>query len=348
LPGRNWLRVSRPAAVYPALTSVPVPDGDPAAQLAAHAFLALDAESARFTIRPGRWDVQESIVIPAGYRLVASAGTTLTFADTAALVSHGPVELIGSADAPVILQARSGQSWPGMTVLDAGQPSLLERVIVRDTHALTMGDWVLTGGVNFYASPVKLLDCELRDSHGEDALNIIHSRFDISRLLIDGTASDAFDADFSTGTITDSRFEHIGIAGGGDGIDVSGSQVAVSRINFDDVSDKALSVGERSEITARDIRVQGTGTGAAAKDGSMLLLSDAQISDAQFAGLAAYTKKAEHGPAEIVAENVAISGAGERAIAQKGSRISIDGKAVESRDLDVDALYETVMRKGLK
>jgi hypothetical protein len=248
----------------------------------------------------------------------------------------------------VVLQAQSGQSWPGMTVLDAAKPSLLDHVIVRDTHALTIGDWVLTGGVNFYASPVKILNSQLLDSHGEDALNIIHSRFDISGLLIRDTASDAFDVDFATGTITDSRFEHIGTAGGGDGIDISGSQVAVSAIEFSDVSDKALSVGERSEMTAREIRVDGAGTGAAAKDGSTLVLSDTEIAAARFAGLAAYTKKAEHGPAEIVAERVVIKDADESAIAQLGSRISIDGVAVEPRDLDVEALYETVMRKGLK
>jgi hypothetical protein len=122
----------------------------------------------------------------------------------------------------------------------------------------------------------------------------------------------------------------------------------VSVIEFRDVSDKALSVGERSEMTAREIRIDGAGTGAAAKDGSTLVLADTEIAAARFAGLAAYTKKAEHGSAEIVADRVVINGAEEPVIAQLGSRISIDGIAAEARDLDVEALYETVMHKGLK
>jgi hypothetical protein len=351
LPGRNWLRTSQPAPVYPPLSANPLPDGDTAAQLAAQPFLSLDKTAARFSIKPGNWDVQQSLVIPAGFNLVMEAGTTLRFAPGAALVAHGPLRLRGSVEAPVVLQGQAGKTWPGIVVLDAHGPSSFEHVVVRDTHSVTLDAWSLTGGVNFYASPVELRDCAFYASHGEDALNIIHSRFDISGLLVSGTASDAFDADFSTGTVRRSRFENIGAAGGGDGIDISGSQVAVSQIEFSEISDKALSVGERSEMTARNIKITGAGTGAAAKDGSLLVLNDAEINGVQFAGLTAYIKKEEHGAAEIIAQQVTVAGANARsepAIAQLGSRITFDGATIEPRDLDVDALYETVMRKGGK
>ena len=87
LPGRNWLRTSQPAPVYPPLSANPLPDGDPAAQLAAQPFLSLDKAAARFSIKPGNWDVQQSLVIPAGFNLVMEAGTTLQFAPGAALVT---------------------------------------------------------------------------------------------------------------------------------------------------------------------------------------------------------------------------------------------------------------------
>jgi hypothetical protein len=176
----------------------------------------------------------------------------------------------------------------------------------------------------------------------------VHSQFDISGILIRGTASDAFDADFSTGTLTASRFVEVGTAGGGDAVDVSGSQITVSASEFRDVSDKALSVGEKSVMNASNIIIDTVGTGAASKDGSILNLSDAKISNASFAGLTAYVKKPEYGPAEIIAIDIVIKDAQTPVLVQTGSRVQLDGEDSAARDIDVDALYETVMRKGLR
>jgi hypothetical protein len=58
------------------------------------------------------------------------------------------------------------------------------------------------------------------------------------------------------------------------------------------------------------------------------------------AGLMAYTKKPAYGPAQLDANRVTITGDGRKAIAQLGSRITIDGVRVASEPLDVDALYD--------
>jgi hypothetical protein len=178
--------------------------------------------------------------------------------------------------------------------------------------------------------------------------NIIHSRFDIRGLLIRGTESDAFDADFATGTLTNSRFMEIGKAGGGDAVDISGSEITVTASQFHDVSDKALSVGEKSTMIAREIFIDSVGTGAASKDGSTLQLADAEIQNAAFAGMTAYIKKPEYGPAEIIAENITIKNAETPVLVQTGSRVQVDGQNIDTRDVDVGELYETVMRKGLR
>jgi hypothetical protein len=232
--------------------------------------------------------------------------------------------------------------------MEAGKRSVLEHVVVKGTTSVVTDAWTLTGGVNFYASDVQLSNCELHGSQGEDALNIIHSEFELLNTVIDGTASDAFDADFADGSVKGGEFRNIGTAGGGDAIDVSGSRVTVIGTHFENVSDKALSVGEKSELDARDVTIGSVGTGAASKDGSRLLLSDAKISNASFAGLTAYIKKPEYGAAEIVAQNVRIDSAETPVLVQTGSRVQLDGTEQETRDINVAALYETVMRPGLR
>jgi hypothetical protein len=148
--------------------------------------------------------------------------------------------------------------------------------------------------------------------------------------------------------VTGSRFVNVGLAGGGDAVDVSGSEISVLDSEFSDVSDKALSVGERSTMEAAGITVSSSGTGAASKDASVLRIKDSEISGVTFAALTAYIKKPEYGPAEIVADNVRISESETTVLAQTGSRIVVDGEEAESRDVNVDALYETIMRKGLR
>jgi hypothetical protein len=348
LERRPWYKAQRVTSGIAARAASPIPVSSVEAQLERHEFLRLDSANRRLTVTPGDWPVAEHLIVPRGYGLAIGAGTRLRFAQDAALVVHGPVEFSGTAAAPIELVAAGEAGWPGMVVLEAGAESQLVHVTVRDTTSVIMDGWTLTGGVNFYASDVALNNCRFENSRGEDALNIIQSTFTIADTEIRGTASDAFDSDFSTGTIDGGAFIDIGRAGGGDAVDVSGSEVVVNGTRFENVSDKALSIGERSSMQAGLVIIKGAGTGAAAKDGSALSLKDSVIDTASFAGLTAYIKKPEYGPARIDAQGVRVIGAEKPVLAQTGSIVEIDGVAAPTEDIDVDALYETVMRPGLR
>ncbi len=348
ITGRPWIRTFRPQRANPALSRLPVPDSTVDEQLTTHAFLTIDEAENHILVRSGDWVVNESLVVPQGYELHITAGTTLRFATDAALVAFDSVRFAGTAGAPIVLTSADGKSWPGMVVMNASAPSALDHVHVSNTHGIVMPGWTLTGGVTFYMSDVELLNCEFSNSLGEDALNIVHSNFEIRSIVISGTASDGLDADFSTGRVLGGRFVDIGNAGGGDAIDVSGSQISVEGVEFARIADKSLSVGERSDMTVVNVNVQETGTGVAAKDGSILRISDSRIAGASFAAMTAYIKKPEYGAATIVANNVQVEATEIPVLAQTASKILLDGVAVETRDINVDALYETIMKPGLR
>ena len=97
-------------------------------------------------------------------------------------------------------------------------------------------------------------------------------------------------------------------------------------------------------MTASAVRIDGAGTGAASKDGSRLELFDSTVSRVRFTGLAAYIKKPEYGSARIEARNITFSQVDSQALAQTGSEVTIDGVPVTPREVDVDQLYETIMR----
>jgi hypothetical protein len=140
-------------------------------------------------------------------------------------------------------------------------------------------------------------------------------------------------------------FQDIGKAGGGDGLDLSGSQVMVNGSHFRNISDKGLSVGEQSKVKAANLIIEHVGIGAASKDSSELEISNSTINQAENAGLMAYIKKpAEFGPARINARDIKFNGTNVRARAQNGSSITIDGIPVPTEEIDVGQLYKTIMK----
>ncbi len=342
----RWGVTAEPTAV--ALRRHPIPAATLEEALAAHPFLRRDGESRVLSVAAGRWQVAGSLVVPPGFGLELAAGTTLRFGASEGLIVHGPVDFEGTADEPVVLEGAADGSWQGIAVLGAGGPSHWRHVTVRNTTGTHRSDWVLTGGTVFYQSDIEMVDCFFEGNRAEDALNIIRSDYRLEQLRIVDAASDAFDSDFSYGAVVGGQFVNIGHVGGGDAIDVSGGRVDIDGARFVNIADKALSVGERSETTATGLVIEKAGVGAACKDGSRLTLSDSAITEVSFAALAAYVKKPELGPAWLEARNISYQGAVPQARAQEGSTLIIDGSRVKGEELDVDQLYETIMRPGLK
>ncbi|MHA1599239.1 MAG: right-handed parallel beta-helix repeat-containing protein, partial [Alphaproteobacteria bacterium] len=282
-----------------------------------------------------------------GYVLEIPAGTTLRFDADGAIIAYDPVRFMGTAEAPIVLEGGTA-TWQGISVVGADGQSEWAHVRVRNTTGISQGAWQLTGGVNFYKSDVRLADSTFEGHRGEDALNIISSAFEMDGVTIMDTASDGFDGDFTTGTIRNSVFRDIGKLGGGDAVDVSGSQVSVEGTRFERINDKALSVGEGSTMLATNLIMNDVGAGAASKDNSRLDVSNTEITGARVAGLMAYIKKPEYGGAEIVAEQVTIVDSNISARVQEGSRILLNGNPVVVERVDVEQLYETVMKPGTK
>jgi len=318
----------------------PVPTATREEALAAHPFLAWNEVDAMFVAPTGTHDVNGDLVLPAGAGLRAGPGVRLRFEKGALLLVRGPLELRGTAEAPVELEgrARSGggsTSWQGIVALESSRPHALEHVVVRNTSGVERGSWVLTGGFSIHAAPVHFSHVRLIGTTAEDALNLIRSRFVLEQLEVIDTRSDALDCDFASGSIVGGRFAGIG----GDAIDVSGADLNVSGTAIANVRDKAISVGERSRLVARDLTIDSVGTAVASKDGSVALVESSSLSRVTHVALMAYTKKAEYGGAQLEARELALDRVGRMAVAQLGSRVVIDGDVQASEDVDIEQLY---------
>jgi hypothetical protein len=346
----RWIEVQPYSS---ALARNPVPQITLPETLAQHPFLKFETGTDYLQIGSGEWRVNNWLIIPEGMELRISKGTTLRFGSSFGLVAGGPIMIQGTQEAPVILtgsgKSDNGNGWQGIVVRKSGLPSKWSHVIIRGTTGISKNGWNLSGGLNFYEADIQMKHVTIIGNQSEDALNIVRSKFELDSVNIKDAVSDAFDSDFSNGVVRGGVYENIGHAGGGgDGIDVSGSEISVTGTVFKNISDKALSVGEQSTMTAVDVSMERVGTAAVSKDNSHLTLTNAKIIQTKTAGLMAYTKKKEYGPGTIVASQLEMQSVASLAVSQKGSRIFIDGEDIEETDLNVKELYATLMKSGNK
>ena len=313
--------------------------GDP---LAAHPFLR-EAGSV-LVVPPGRHEVSGDLVAPPGRELLLSPGAELRFAAGATLVSESPIRAEGTAEAPVVLTA-SGESWGGVLVSNAEGRSTFRHARISkvggvgegvNPGGVDRGGWTMTGGLTFHYSPVDFERCHISRFESEDALNVIGANFGLTEVTFSEVVSDAFDGDFVEGEVVRCYFEKVG----GDAIDLSGSRVRVEGAKVLEVADKGLSAGEATSVSLLDCHFENVGFGIASKDHSEVRVFGGKVIGAKVAGVAAYRKKNVFGPAKIKGRNLKVTDTDRLHLVQTGSSVELDGRSLQTEDVDVDALYE--------
>lgn len=295
-------------------------------------------------------EANQTIIFPRGHHILDKrleierdwqtkflSGAVVEFKQGAALRVNGPIYSLGQKNFPVTLVVHSdpGQgplsSWGGLVVVNAQTESILRytRVVGAGESRLPerQDSYGLTGCITFYKSDVLIEDSVFDGLQCEDALNVISANFNFIRLRFIDTSADAFDSDFSTGTVTDSSFENIG----NDGIDISGSIVKVKSSQFFDIGDKAISVGERSNLDASGLAIDSSIAGVVSKDKSVVYIRDSSFDNISGSALMAYIKKEQYGPSEIHCTNCEFDNIESVAAKQSESRITIDGKEIRAK-----------------
>ena len=308
--------------------------------LALHPFLHWDPDARVFSIQAGHWNIEGHLVLPEGAGLTLRAGTTLRFEARRGIIARGPLQFRGDADSPVVLEGPAGskksQLWSGVYVIESMRPSKWTHVVVRNAGGFRRKKWELAGGVVFRKAHVELDDCRFIRTRTDDALNVVRSTFAIRNTTMLDSQSDAFDADYATGSIEAGVMERAG----GDAIDLGASSVTVRGVRMASIRDKALSVGERSRLSAEKLSIEHVSIGVAAKNGSHAELSDSTLHGIGDVALIAYVNRGGFGPATLIAERNRITNARLAALAQAGNRILLDGVPQETVDAALDQLYK--------
>ena len=270
----------------------------------------------------GTLNISKPLVIPSGYIVIIKEGAKIDFTDKSTFISYSPVFARGTKSQPIRITSSDGTAM-GFNVFQAQEKSVFENAVFDQLNTLDYNGWTLTGAVNFYDSDVELSDVTFRDNRCEDALNIIRSEFVLTGCTFDNIFADAFDSDFSNGSIKNSLFRDMA----NDAMDLSGSKVAIENCEIINAGDKGISCGEKSELIAANVKVNRTNIAITSKDLSKLTVSNSLISNSNYS-FVAFRKKPEYGEAEIYSINNTLKKILNGPIIEIGSTLFIDGKVI--------------------
>jgi hypothetical protein len=297
-------------------------------------FVKYDSVQNSYLISSGEWDVVEPIIIRSGAGLEIQSGAVLSFEESAYLHTNGQIDILGEPDKEVVLTS-TGASWRGVYVEAAEGLSKIQHARFDNGTNFKASEFLeLTGFVNFYQSDVMISNSQFQHIFCEDGLNITGSKVEVFSVVFADVFSDAFDCDFCELEIGSSRFSRVG----GDALDVSGSDVKASKLEFYSVNDKAVSVGEASSASVIDTRFVDVGAGVVSKDGSTVMVSNLLFEGEVKSPLMSYIKKPFYGPSSLAA--FTIKGVSGPFKVDERSSLSIDGEEVVGGNLNVDTLYK--------
>lgn len=297
-------------------------------------FIRVDEAQKRITILPGIWEVRRDLIIPKGFTVSVSGGTTLNLLEGAGIVSYASLQFLGTEDMPILITS-SDASGQGMALLNAQAESRFEYVVFDNLAPLHKGAYELLGAVTVHESPVRVFQSSFRNARAEDSLNIVRSDFSIENSSFVNGRSDGLDVDFGKGSIIGSVFYEFG----GDGIDVSGTTVQVRRVRISGVKDKGVSVGEGSQAQLTDVTVEHCVVAVASKDTSRVDMQQGRLSSCQY-GFTVYQKKPEFSGATLTASGITLEQIGVPYIIESGSTFTLEGTPISATEQNVyERLY---------
>lgn len=131
-----------------------------------------------------------------------------------------------------------------------------------ETPKQRFNNFGLTGCLTIYNIQINQSYFSINDGGCEDSINIINSFGKNITVIVKNAQADAIDADFS-----DLEFKNLDIINAAnDCFDVSGGRYSIKEGILKNCQDKAISVGEKSNLTVNKIIINGANIGVAAKD----------------------------------------------------------------------------------
>jgi hypothetical protein len=242
--------------------------------------------------------INKDIAIPEKFTVKILEGQKIFLINNSFIISYSNFE-IGGANQKVLISGYENNYGGGLIVYGNKKKNIINNLTISNLNGglnnSNHKDKIIYGSLNFINTNVDLNNLKFINIISEDALNIISSTFSIKNSNFTNIYFDGIDIDFGKGNIDNLYFQNIK----NDGIDLSGSNVKIDQIIFDSVGDKAISVGEGSNVEISKINVNNSKISIASKDNSIVNAKNVQSNSVKYPFIS-YKKKNEYGGGKLI------------------------------------------------
>jgi len=251
----------------------------------------------QWQIMPGDYTLNKTIVLPFGVSLSLEPGVSMKLGPNVGILVRGDFIAIGGDEKIKI--STSIDSSPFASVAVLGSKLLPSKVILDNFHISGGNEAIInniyfSGQMSIHHADVKINRAQFSGSNSDDGLNIKYANITIEESRFFENRVDQLDCDFCKGQLNRNYFagnESLKSFGEGtDGVDLSGSKVQLSQNIFVNLTDKAISVGELSQVELLNNSISYSNIGIAAKDGSTATLIENKFKN-NLLDVSKYTKK---------------------------------------------------------
>jgi len=202
-------------------------------------------------IQPGSYAIKSDVIISSNYLTLFQKGTTLNISEKVNFMVLGDLIIDGKKNNKVVVRSLNKDAPFGtFSVIgkDSSSSVDINYLEVDGGNESSILGFEFTGQFAIYNCNVTIKNSIFKNSNSDDGINIKYSHVEIYNCKFINNKSDQVDLDFCVGTVTNCTFYPSFINANGDGLDVSGSYVAISECVFSKFEDKGLSLGEGSKV----------------------------------------------------------------------------------------------------
>jgi len=286
-------------------------------------FLVVDDPANKILIKPGKWNIDTSIIIPKGFKVICGAGTQLMLSNGAKILSYSPMQFIGTQQKPIIIQSKdfTGQ---GLVVIGADSKTIFKYVVFRDLKSPSQGDWRVPGALTFYESNLILSHCQFEGCKGENTVSVIRSEYTIDKCYFNNSQGNAFNVIYGKGKITNSSFTNCDSSG----LVFKGSVLDADNIVLKNIKNCAISVGESCTSNLRNIEIENCKIAIENTDLSVMTIENIKLDNCEI-GIAVFQKHNESGPAKVVVTHHEFKNTKTDYLLERGSTLTINNSYVK-------------------
>ena len=250
----------------------------------------------KFTLLKGSYRIFKDVVFPKNSILVIESGVNLMLDRDISILVNGSLIAEGTAVNPITVSNIGDNAFGSFAVLGSEVKNdfvSLDFFRISGGNEKIINGTYFSGQASFHVVDVNIKNSIFEDSQSDDGLNVKFGAVNITDSIFRNNFGDQIDLDYTTGSVSNSSF-YIDYANKqrfiSDGLDVSGSIINIFNNSFVNMSDKGISVGEKSNVLIENNAINDNNMGVATKDGSDSCLKN-NVFNRNKIDIAGYIKK---------------------------------------------------------